>query len=64
MIFSAVLVIGRNHHLKPGELERLAWRKANVVVASQKIECVTFDELAEDLESWLTTILADPKANR
>jgi hypothetical protein len=60
--FSGVLVIGRNQYLKPGERERLAWRKANVVVASRSIECVTFDELVEKLEARLATFLDATKA--
>jgi hypothetical protein len=51
--FSGVLVIGRDQHLHPGELERLEWRRTNVIVASRRIECVTFDELARDLQDRL-----------
>jgi hypothetical protein len=55
--FSGVLVIGRDRHLKAGERERLEWRRAHVIVASQRIQCITFDELAEKLEARLATIL-------
>jgi hypothetical protein len=60
--FSAVLVIGRDQHLQPGELDRLIWRRANVIVASRRIECVTLDELARDFEVRLATFLDADKA--
>src|SRR5436853_590343 len=43
--FTGILVVGRDHHFQPGEKERLEWWKNNVVVASQKVQCVTFDGL-------------------
>jgi hypothetical protein len=51
--FTGILVVGRDHHLQPGERERLEWWKNNVVVASQKIQGVTFDGLVEDMLAWL-----------
>jgi hypothetical protein len=51
--YSGILVVGRDQYLRPGERERLEWRRNNIVVASQKIECVTFDGLVEDLEARL-----------
>lgn len=51
--YKGILIIGRERDLLPGGRERLEWRRNNVVVASQKIECVTFDELAEDLQDRL-----------
>jgi hypothetical protein len=53
--FSGLLVIGRDHHLIAGERERLIWRRSNVVVSSRRIECVTLDELADDLQARLET---------
>ncbi|MGP0063107.1 MAG: Shedu immune nuclease family protein [Isosphaeraceae bacterium] len=53
--YSGFLIIGRDQYLKAGERERLAWRRANVVVGSQRIACVTFDGLVEKLESRLAT---------
>ena len=35
------------------ERERLVWRRSNVVVSSRQIECVTLDELADDLQARL-----------
>jgi hypothetical protein len=54
--FSGVLVIGRDHHLQAGERERLVWRRSNVVVSSQRIECVTLDELADDFQARLAIL--------
>ncbi|MHB1424755.1 MAG: Shedu immune nuclease family protein [Gemmataceae bacterium] len=51
--YKNILILGRDRDLLPGERERLEWRRNNVVVASQKIECVTFDELVEDLQDRL-----------
>jgi hypothetical protein len=53
--YTGILVVGRDHHLLPGERERLAWRRTNVVVGSQNVQCVTFDGLLEDLEARLAT---------
>jgi hypothetical protein len=52
--YNGVLVIGRDQSLQPGERERLEWRRSQVVVASQKIEVVTFDGLLEHLQTRLT----------
>jgi hypothetical protein len=62
IVFAGVLIIGRDQYLAHGETERLAWRKANVVVASQLIRCRTFDGLVEDLEARLETFLGATKA--
>lgn len=51
--YSGILVAGRSQHLLPGERERLAWRRNNVLVASQAIECLTFDGLLADLQTRL-----------
>lgn len=45
-----VLVIGRSAHLSPSEMRRLRWREQHVLVRSQQIRCLTYDELLEDLE--------------
>jgi hypothetical protein len=60
--FSGVLVIGRDQYLKSGERERVAWRRANVIVGSQRIACVTFDELVEKREARLATFLKADKS--
>jgi hypothetical protein len=60
--FSGVLVIGRDHYLKAGERERVFWRRANVVVGSQRIWCVTYDGLVEKLEARLATFLKADKS--
>jgi hypothetical protein len=62
--YSGVLAIGRDQYLQAGERERLKWRRANVLVASQRIQCQTFDELAEKLEARLATFLGAGKAGR
>jgi Domain of unknown function (DUF4263) len=47
---AGILIAGRDEYLQPGEKERLAWRRKHVVVASQHVECVTFDGLMRDLQ--------------
>jgi antiviral defense system Shedu protein SduA len=59
---TGILIIGRDQFLLSGEKERLDWRRNNVVVASQTVQCVTFDGLVEDLEARLTTFPLSAKA--
>jgi hypothetical protein len=47
--FMGTLVIGRDQFLEPGERQRLDYRRRHVIVDSRKIQCVTYDELLEDL---------------
>jgi Shedu protein SduA, C-terminal len=52
--FVAVLVIGRDRFLeKPLDRERLVWRSEHVIVASRKVNCITYDQLYRDLSDWL-----------
>jgi hypothetical protein len=59
---TGILVVGRDQYLQPGERERLEWRRNHVVVASQNIQCVTFDGLLEDLQARLETFPLTAKA--
>jgi hypothetical protein len=48
--YNMLLVIGREKHLSaPGLRDRLNWRTDQVVVASKKFHCITFDKPHEDL---------------
>jgi hypothetical protein len=47
--FMGTLVVGRDQFLQAGERQRLDYRRRHVVVDSRKIQCVTYDELLEDL---------------
>jgi hypothetical protein len=60
--FTGVLVAGRDRYLLPGEKERLDWRRKHVVVHSQHIQCVTFEELLEDLLGRLQTFRVADRA--
>ena len=51
--FIGILVIGRSQSLGKKEERRLRWRKQKVLVNSQHIHCVTFDELLIDLSFCL-----------
>lgn len=48
--YNMLLVIGRDKHIaSQGLKERLDWRTEQVVVASKKFHCITFDGLYNDL---------------
>ncbi len=52
--FAALLVIGRDRFLEAAPLgERLTWRSEQVVVASRKVHCITYDRLYRDLSARL-----------
>jgi hypothetical protein len=52
--FVAVLVIGRDRFLeKPLHRDRLVWRSEHVVVASRKVNCITYDQLSRELSTRL-----------
>ena len=47
--FMGVLVIGRRQALTPTEQRRLKWREKFVLINSQRIRCLTFDDLYDDM---------------
>lgn len=47
--FTAMLVIGRSGGLDDSMLRRLKWRTERVRVDSHNVECITFDQLYDDL---------------
>lgn len=53
--FMGMLVIGRDSFLDEIDRARLNWRTSKTVIDSQKIVCITFDELATELRSSLST---------
>jgi hypothetical protein len=55
--FVALLVIGRDRFLEEAPLrERLTWRSEQVVVASRKVNCVTYDRLYRELSARLKVL--------
>jgi Domain of unknown function (DUF4263) len=52
--FEGLIIAGKNMALDPQEETRLRWRVEKVVVDSKKISCVSFDQLARDLDYWLS----------
>ena len=52
--FYGMLIIGRNSFLSPIDRNRLRWRLNKVLIDSQKIICITFDQLARDLRDRLS----------
>jgi hypothetical protein len=53
--FTGMLIIGRDIFLDEMDRLRLNWRTAKSVINSQKIVCMTFDQLASELRSSLAT---------
>ena len=52
--FVAVLIIGRDRFIEEVSLrERLTWRSEQVVVASRKVNCITYDRLYRNLSARL-----------
>jgi hypothetical protein len=51
--FYGLLIIGRNAGMTDGDRRRLKWRTKNVVVNSQPITCITFDDLNDALQRRL-----------
>ena len=47
--YTGMLIAGRDADLKPPEQQRLKWRRKNVVVGTNHIYCITFDELLDDI---------------
>ncbi len=55
--YNMILVIGRDRDLvRPDLRERFHWRSESVVVASKKMHCITYDQLHQDLETWLNVL--------
>jgi len=52
--FYGMLIIGRDSFLSPIDKNRLRWRLNKVLIDSQKIICITFDQLARDLKDRLS----------
>lgn len=53
--FSGMLVIGRRSFVTGRERQRLRWRSSRVVVDSNVVRCLTFDDLYDELDALLTT---------
>lgn len=49
-----LLIIGRSQFLSPKDKRRLRWKDRNVVVNSQQIRCLTYDELLEELKDMFS----------
>jgi|GEM_PF-348882 hypothetical protein len=55
-----ILLVGRSAFISQPERRRILWRERHVVVHSQKIRCLTYDQLREEFSYILTTY---PKAS-
>lgn len=55
--YIGLLVVGRTESLGPREASRFRWRQEKTLVNSNKIHCVTFDQLYENLKVRLEEIM-------
>lgn len=53
--FQGLIIIGKDMQLADQEIDRLKWRLSRTKIDSNSVECVSFNELSEDLDHWLTT---------
>lgn len=53
--FQGLIVIGKAMNLSHQEQDRLKWRMDRTIIDSNPISVVSFDELVDDLDHWLTT---------
>ncbi len=51
--FHGLIITGKDMNLAAREQARLRWRLDRVLVDSNTISCISFDELREDLRYWL-----------
>lgn len=52
--FQGLIVIGKDMALSPQEQDRLEWRMNKTVVDTNAISVVSFNQLEEDFDDWLT----------
>lgn len=53
--FQGLIVIGKDMNLSQQEKDRLKWRMDRTMIDSNAISSVSFNELSDDLNHWLTT---------
>jgi hypothetical protein len=52
--FEGLIVLGKGMNLDAQERSRLRWRVAKTRLNSIGVSCVSFEELRDDLDAWLT----------
>ncbi|QTA93079.1 Shedu anti-phage system protein SduA domain-containing protein [Desulfonema magnum] len=50
----SMLIIGRSEFLASSEQRRLRWRERHVIVHSQQVRCLTYDELFQEFQFMLS----------
>lgn len=53
--FQGLIVIGKDMNMSAQEIDRLKWRTSRTMIDSNSLECVSFNELSDDLDHWLKT---------
>jgi len=49
----SVLIVGRACYVDDAEQERLLWRRSCVTVNSQKVSCMTYDRLFQEMDNYM-----------
>ncbi|EKS6507029.1 Shedu immune nuclease family protein [Enterobacter hormaechei] len=52
--FSGIIITGKNMNLSNQELDRLEWRTSKTIVESTHVMCVSFDELLENFQHYIS----------
>ncbi len=58
----SILVIGRSDFITESEWKRLQWRRKYVMVNSQYVRCMTFNQLLEEMDFAMNTYPAAVEA--
>ncbi|MFM7440063.1 MAG: Shedu immune nuclease family protein [Snowella sp.] len=53
--FEGLIIIGKDMNLAPQEIDRLKWRMDRTRIDSKGISCLSFNQLSEELNFYLTT---------
>ncbi|MGM8575849.1 Shedu immune nuclease family protein [Enterobacter hormaechei] len=52
--FSGIIITGKDMNLQPQELDRLDWRTSKTIVESTHLMCVSFDELLDNFQHYIS----------
>jgi hypothetical protein len=53
--FTGLLLLGRRETLGSREQARLEWRERNVLIGGRTVQCMTYDDLLDNLVARLST---------
>jgi len=53
--FEGLIIIGKDMNLEPQEIDRLKWRMDETKINSKSISCLSFNQLSDEINFYLTT---------